>query len=190
MAGRIPLEQEIGNLADLSRDGLNRRWRRAFSCAPPRGVQRGLLELGVAWHLQVKAFGGLSPQTRRQLQRLVDQRRNIRRGAGQDEPQTDMPEGEAGSRGSVGKSTVGKAGTASPAAALAPGTRLVREWHGRTHHVEIIEDGFVFEGRTHAALSAIARQITGARWSGPRFFGLGQPLSRKERTKSGTGEAP
>lgn len=55
---------------------------------------------------------------------------------------------------------------------LSPGTRLVREWNGRTHHVDVIEKGFVWNGKKHKSLSAIAREITGARWSGPRFFGL------------------
>ena len=53
-----------------------------------------------------------------------------------------------------------------------PGTRLVREWNGRTHVVDVIEDGFVFDGKTYRSLSAIAKRITGAHWSGPRFFGL------------------
>ena len=55
---------------------------------------------------------------------------------------------------------------------MKPGTRLVREWNGRTYHVEVVADGFVWNGRTHRSLSAIAREITGAQWSGPRFFGL------------------
>ena len=55
---------------------------------------------------------------------------------------------------------------------LKPGTRLVREWHGIVHVVEAKEHGFVWQGRSYASLSAIARAITGANWSGPRFFGL------------------
>jgi hypothetical protein len=55
---------------------------------------------------------------------------------------------------------------------LSPGTRLLREWHGRTHTVEVVEDGFLYEGETWKSLSQVARSITGARWSGPRFFGL------------------
>ncbi len=55
---------------------------------------------------------------------------------------------------------------------LSPGTRLLREWHGRTHTVEVVEDGFLYAGETWKSLSQVARSITGARWSGPRFFGL------------------
>lgn len=55
---------------------------------------------------------------------------------------------------------------------IKPGTRLVREWHGHKHVVEITETGFEWRGETWASLSAIAREITGTRWSGPRFFGV------------------
>ena len=52
------------------------------------------------------------------------------------------------------------------------GTRLVREWNGALHEVEVLEDGYLWRGARHRSLSAIARAITGTKWSGPRFFGL------------------
>lgn len=55
---------------------------------------------------------------------------------------------------------------------LVPGTRLVREWNGETISVDVIEDGFAYDNRTWRSLSEIARHVTGAHWSGPRFFGL------------------
>lgn len=55
---------------------------------------------------------------------------------------------------------------------IRPGTRLSRDWHGRTHHVLAVEDGFLFEQRRYSSLSQVASAITGTRWSGPRFFGL------------------
>ncbi|WP_343082373.1 DUF2924 domain-containing protein [Ostreiculturibacter nitratireducens] len=62
--------------------------------------------------------------------------------------------------------------TRPKAPALRPGGRLVREWNGTTHVVEVTGTGFVWQGTQYRSLSAIARAITGARWSGPRFFGL------------------
>ena len=53
-----------------------------------------------------------------------------------------------------------------------PGSHLIREWNGRTYQVEVVEGGYVMDGKTWRSLSAIARHITGARWSGPRFFGV------------------
>jgi hypothetical protein len=53
-----------------------------------------------------------------------------------------------------------------------PGTRLIREWHGKSHEVTIEANHFVWQQRQYKNLSEIAREITGTRWSGPRFFGL------------------
>ena len=56
---------------------------------------------------------------------------------------------------------------------MKPGTKFLREWNGRTHEVIAMADGgFVYRGIAFRSLSAIAREITGTRWSGPAFFGL------------------
>lgn len=67
------------------------------------------------------------------------------------------------------------AGTGSaprPGISLRAGTKLVRSWRGETYAVSVVDDGFLFKGQHHSSLTAIAREITGAAWSGPRFFGL------------------
>jgi hypothetical protein len=66
----------------------------------------------------------------------------------------------------------GSAGADDAATKLKPGTRIVREWNGRLLCVQVIDAGFSFEDRSYRSLSEIAREVTGARWSGPRFFGL------------------
>lgn len=53
-----------------------------------------------------------------------------------------------------------------------PGSHLVREWNGRTYEVEVSSNGYVMDGKTWRSLSAIAKHITWAHWSGPRFFGV------------------
>ena len=58
--------------------------------------------------------------------------------------------------------------------ALTPGTRLIREWNGRTIAVEVREEGFMWDERRYRSLSVIAHEVTGAHWSGPRFFGITQ----------------
>lgn len=55
---------------------------------------------------------------------------------------------------------------------MAQGSRFLREWNGVTHVVERTEAGYLWNGEVHASLSAIAKAITGAHWSGPRFFGV------------------
>jgi Protein of unknown function (DUF2924) len=63
---------------------------------------------------------------------------------------------------------VGKA----PPTRANPGSHLIHEWNGRAYQVEVTGDGYVMDGKSWRSLSAIARHITGAQWSGPRFFGL------------------
>ncbi len=63
-------------------------------------------------------------------------------------------------------------------ARIAPGMRLIREWNGSSHVVEAVDGGFVWNGARYGSLSAVARAITGARWSGPRFFGLSSDETR------------
>ena len=53
-----------------------------------------------------------------------------------------------------------------------PGTRLVREWNGVLHEVEVLDDGYIWREQRHRSLSAVALAITGTKWSGPRFFGI------------------
>jgi len=65
-----------------------------------------------------------------------------------------------------GKSVGDVAGQASA------GTHLVREWNGRTYRAEVTDNGVLLDGTTYSSLSAVAKRITGAAWSGPRFFGL------------------
>ena len=61
----------------------------------------------------------------------------------------------------------------APIPAMAkPGSRLVREWNGRTCQVDVIDGGYEMDGKQWRSLSAIAKHITGAHWSGPRFFGV------------------
>ncbi len=85
---------------------------------------------------------------------------------------------QARGRGGLPKDFVtklAKAARDNPSAtspALKPGGRLIREWNGVTHVVDVVEGGFLWKDQRYASLSPIARAITGARWSGPRFFGL------------------
>ncbi len=135
---------ELRVIRNLPRAALMARWTAAYGRLPPKGLSRRLLEHAAAYHLQVKAFGGLKPVIRRRLLAAADRT-----------PGT-------------GVTTVS---TALPKT-LAPGSRLVREWRGRSHTVEVLDQGFLCDGRHYASLSEIARFITGTRWSGPRFFGL------------------
>lgn len=56
--------------------------------------------------------------------------------------------------------------------AACAGTRLIREWNGKRHVVDVSAEGYVWRGETWRSLTAIAKEITGTKWSGPRFFGV------------------
>jgi hypothetical protein len=58
---------------------------------------------------------------------------------------------------------------------LGKGSKLFREWHGETHEVLVLDEGYAWRGETYPSLSAIARAITGAHWNGWAFFGLKRP---------------
>lgn len=88
---------------------------------------------------------------------------------------TEMQTGAFGGLSSAVKRAVSQpADQPAPAArgTLASGGRLLREWNGTTHVVDVTGEGYLWQGQSYRSLSAIARQITGAHWSGPRFFGL------------------
>jgi hypothetical protein len=77
----------------------------------------------------------------------------------------------------LGDNPEGRGPPPDQAASLRPGAKLMREWHGRTHVVVVTDTGFDYAGSSYKSLTQIAKLITGAHWSGPRFFGLtnGQP---------------
>jgi hypothetical protein len=71
-----------------------------------------------------------------------------------------------------------------PPISLKAGIRLIREWRGVTHTVLVQPQGFEWNGRRYRSLTIVAQKITGAHWSGPRFFGLrkgGRSVEATER---------
>ena len=137
------LEAQIEGLGELSRPELVERWQATFKVSPPKGIRRALMIRALAYQLQAKRWGGLRRDTARRLQTIA---------SGQ-ESERPMQKSK-------------------PTADLKSGTRLYREWSGKTHVVEVVEKGVLWNGERYGSLSAVARAITGARWSGPRFFGL------------------
>ncbi len=136
------IAEKIAALQALDTPALRARWDEVFGRPAPKHMSRDLLLRALTYHVQKQAEGGLSKATLRRLARLAD-------------------------------SNDKRVQTATPQAPyLKPGTRLVREWRGEVHHVIVLDEGFDYHGTLYASLSGIARAITGARWSGPLFFGL------------------
>ncbi len=127
-----------------TRTELLQEWWELYGCPPPPRLSTRLLRLAVAYQQQAAVHGGLKTKTRKRLQAF------------------------AASSGGDGEPKM----VAKERVYPATGTRLVREWHGKTHVVDVLEHGVSYEGQSYRSLSEVARTITGARWSGPRFFGL------------------
>ncbi len=136
------LADEIAALDGMKVEELRTCWRRVRNIDPPRSLSANLLRGALAYDLQAARYGGLSPSAARKLARIAAR---LDKNPDASALETDGP---------------------------APGARLVREWGGKRHEVEVLQEGFAYRGATYASLSEIARLITGARWSGPRFFGL------------------
>src|SRR6202011_2464556 len=155
----IDVAKALARLSELTIFELRGEWRRLHRMPPPMRFSRDLLTRGISYKLQERAYGGLSTATARKLEQ-----------AGADSL----------SRGAV---------TPAPRLSLRPGTRLVREWRGVTHMVLVHADGIEWRGQRYRSLSVVARKITGARWSGPRFFGLRQrPLVSTSTARTGHGQ--
>jgi hypothetical protein len=134
---------KIEFLERLSRAELRILWEREFAEKPPRSLGRDILALGIAYARQEGRYGGLAKPVAKELDRLLA--RVLRDGASDGSLPTPLPRN---------------------------GTVLVREWHGAIHHVTVLQDGFLWNGKTYRSLSSIARAITGTKWNGPRFFGM------------------
>ena len=139
------LNVDIEGLGLRSRAELRALWTQVLAEKPPPCLGRDVLALGIAHAMQERRYGGLTKAVSKELDRLLAQ-------------------------------ALGETASDPPPRPTSPlprtGTVLVREWQGTTHHVTIVNDGFLWNGHTHRSLSGIARAITGTKWSGPRFFGM------------------
>jgi len=141
--------KQIADLERMTPAALQDRWRQLIGGEPPRYNRQFLLRR-LAHRLQELADGGLRPDTREQMNRLLG-----------DGGYNELGGLRAGGRTSRARSDLPVAGT-----------RLVREWDGQRHEVTVVHGGFEFRGRRYRSLTAITKAITGTHWNGPAFFGL------------------
>jgi hypothetical protein len=140
------LNHEIARLRGLDVGDLRARWHTLFRRRAPLHLPRHLLFRILAYRLQADRLGDLDADSRRLLDRIGSESldRIDRLVADLNRSRTE----------------------------LRPGTLLTREWDGRLQRVMVLADGFSWNGNTYRSLSKVAFAITGARWNGPRFFGL------------------
>jgi Protein of unknown function (DUF2924) len=145
-AEREALENEIAHLRGLDLEGLHARWHTVFRRRAPPHLPCHLMFRILAYRLQADRFGDLDADSKRLLDRIGS------------EPLDGIDRLVADFNRSRNE--------------LQPGTLLTREWDGQLQRVRALADGFSWDGQTYRSLSKVAFAITGARWNGPRFFGL------------------
>ncbi len=132
----------LASLKACSISELKQQWRTLYNCAPPHRISRELVTRAVAYRIQEQVHGGLKPSTRRLLIRLANDARS------------------------------GRPLRPEPAAGAPAGTVLMREWHGVTHEVRVLDRGVLYKRKRYRSLTEVAKVITSAHWNGPQFFGL------------------
>ncbi len=139
---------QVAALPSLAMAEVWALWDRFFPRRPDK-TNRVYLESRIAYKLQEEAFGGLAPETKQRLEAIGAKHSKIKLRAKPREFD------------------------------FAPGTILLREWGEREHRVTVTAEGlFEYQGRNFKSLTAVARHITGAHWSGPLFFGLSKGGAR------------
>ena len=151
--------EALARLPELDLSELRQHWRALYKSDASPHLSRELLLRAVAYRIQEIALGGLRPARQRQLRQIAQQFNET---------------GEIRRRAR---------------AELNSGTRLVREWRGRTYEVLVLDDGFSWQGTAYRSLSALARKITGTAWSGPLFFGLKPTRTAARKPSRGPGSA-
>jgi hypothetical protein len=121
------VRDDIAALDALDLAALRARWHKLYRNPAPKGFRRELLIRGLAYQIRAKAYGSLAPKTRRRLLKIAAEAEN------------------------------GTFTTAGAPRRLRPGTRLVRAYGGTTHTVEVLSDGFAFDGQKFRSLSAVAK---------------------------------
>ena len=151
MTERKTIISQIAELEHISMSELKEKYRFYFNSEPPP-FNRQFLVKKLAYHIQEKAYGGIS----RKIKRNMDE---ILKDAGFDK--YGIPEKVIKKK---------KVDTEQNIDISIPGTRLVRFWKDEKHEVFILKDGFEYNSKKYRSLSAIAREITGTQWNGLLFF--------------------
>ncbi len=141
---------QLAALPEKSAAELRQLWRDLYDReAPP--YNKPFLVKRLAYRIQELAYGGLSARAEAKLAERIEEE-DLRAKGKRPARKGDRP---------------------------IAGTRLIREWQGVEHTATVLDDGFEYQGRRYQSLSAIARAITGTRWSGPLFWGLRNHRSAK-----------
>ena len=180
-------QQQLATIVKLSLLDLLEHWHALGFGEPPR-LPLPLLQRLLAQLLQEQMYGGLPATAVRQLEAAANDTANGMHARSSSSsrhsccPSSTSPFPSTSTSTSTSTSAlpsnlptpskIASQRVSSRQVTLRAGTRLVREWNGRTISVEVVDDHFVWNDAPYRSLSEIARAVTGTRWSGPRFFGI------------------
>lgn len=170
----------INKISAYDRLRLVDEWQKAFGSKPAKNISSTILIRIITHEHQCRTNGGLSTASKRALRTALGSSDNARSSnpasgltkADSKQDRLVTPPTSQGSQSRIRSTKQSPNLTPMQSPILLTGTQLVREWNGRPYRVEVTEAGFVLDGKCYSSLSAIAKKITGAHWSGPRFFGL------------------
>ena len=158
----VSVVAEIEALRQMKINALRTKHREVFG-EEPRSSNRQFLFRRIAWRLQARAEGDLSESARQRALEIADDA-DLRIRA----PKGFFVKSDVG----AAAGPVDRAGPARDRRLPCPGTLLTRHFENRRIVVKVLEDGFEYQSQRYRSLSAIAREVTGTRWNGLRFFGL------------------
>ena len=144
------ITDQIAELFRQSRNQLLGQWQELYGKIPPSGIRREVMIPFLAYRIQENAQGGLSASARAQIKSVARDLECAR-----------------------------KSPNRATRLRIKTGTRILRRWGSEMHEVSVTETGYEYRGHGYRSLSEIARLITGTRWSGPAFFGLKKPPSKR-----------
>ena len=174
--GSDRLCERLSAIANMDRLQLLAEWKSIQGKTAPKHLSRHFMVRALIYEAQCSALGGLSKGLQKRLKSLANG--HMCSLSTNCEASVDGNSSSADYAGTISTMRIIPAGTRP---LPRPGTTLVREWNGRTYQVEATDEGYVMDAKSFSSLSAIALRITGAKWSGPRFFGLPvQPVKNKK----------
>lgn len=143
----------ISELEVLNRTELIKAWEAIFGSSPPPSTSQDLMRLILGWEVQAKHARPQARALKTAVKKLLKLKTHS---AGK---------GQTSSLGSSATAVIVKP-------SLSAGTRLSRDWQGKTYTVDVLDKGFAYDGKLFTSLSPIAKAITGSHRSGPHFFGV------------------
>lgn len=163
----LNMTKEVAALRKMTVQQLKAKYAEVFGDETRTGNKAWLIKR-IAWRLQANSEGGLSERARQRALEL----------ANDSDVRTTAPKQRSPELNNVSISTIVTDAIKTDPRLPVPGTMLVRQYKGRSLHVNVLQRGFEFEGEVFKTLSAVARAITGQHCNGYHFFRLGKDTNQ------------